>query len=271
MRGMIAVLALLGAAQPAFAQEPTVEEGWRVNVGAGGFYAPSYDGDDDYRLSVLPSIQVNYGDTFFASVENGVGYRWINGDDFRAGPIARVQFSRKEDGEQSFAITGDDTNDLLGLGDVDASFELGGFVEYELGPVTLSAEARKAISGHEGLVADFEAQWSGRASAFGIPMMWSVGPRARVVDEDYNTAYFGVTGAQAIASGLPVYEAGGGLYSYGVGANAIIPLSRDLKWAAIVFAGYDRLSGDAGNSPLVQLRGSEDQLSAGVFVSYRLY
>ncbi len=98
---MIAVLALLGAAQPAFAQEPPVEEGWRVNVGAGGLYAPSYDGDDDYRLSVLPSIQINYGDTFFASVENGVGYRWINGETFRAGPIARVQLSRKEDGEQA--------------------------------------------------------------------------------------------------------------------------------------------------------------------------
>ncbi len=79
----------------------------------------------------------------------------------------------------------------------------------------------------------------------------------------YNTAYFGVTSAQAFASGLPVYEAGGGLYSYGVGANAIIPLSRDLKWAAIVFAGYDHLTGDAGHSPLVQLRGSRIRPTPG--------
>ena len=35
--------------------------------------------------------------------------------------------------------------------------------------------------------------------------------------------------------------------------------------------GYDRLEGDAADNPLVQLRGSEDQASIGVFVSYRFF
>ena len=269
MRSVLVVLAL--GASPAFAQERPVTDGWGLNVGAGGLVAPTYEGDDRYRLSILPNIQVTYGDDFFASVQEGVGYRVINSDTLRAGPIGRIRFSRDEDGDQPFAVTGDDSTDLVGLGDIDTSIELGGFVEYEIGAVTLSAEARKAISGHEGLVADIGARWSGRMMAFGPPVIWSIGPRARIVDDAFNTAYFGVTPTQALASGLPTYGAEGGLYSYGVGATAIIPLDQDSRWTAVAFAGYDRLTGDAADSPLVQLRGAEDQATVGVFVSYRLF
>lgn len=269
MRIALALFAVV--ATPAFAQERPTNDGWGLNVGAGGLLAPTYEGDDTYRVSILPNIQVTYGDTFFASVQEGIGYRVINTDTLRAGPIARVRFSRDEDGDQPFAVTGDDSTDLIGLGDVDTSIELGGFVEYEIGGLTFSAEARQAATGHEGFVADLGARWSGRYMAFGPPVIWSVGPRVRLVDESFNTAYFGVTPTQSIASGLPVYAAGGGLYSYGIGGTAIIPLDRENKWTAVLFAGYDRLEGDAAASPLVQQRGSENQASLGVFLSYRLF
>jgi outer membrane protein len=271
MRATIACVGLLCLSTPVAAQERPADEGWRVYVGAGGLYAPAYEGDDDYRLSALPSIRVEYGDRFSTSVENGARYQLLDGANLRAGPIARLKFPRDEDGGQTFAITGDDSDDLVGLGDVDASVELGGFVEYDLGALTLTAEARQAVSGHEGLVADLGAQWSGRAEAFGAPMRWSIGPRARFVDDDYVDAYFGVDAGQSLASGLPIYAPRGGLYSYGVGASSLIPLTRDGQWSAIVFAGYDKLAGDAAESPLVRLRGSEDQASVGVFLSYRLY
>lgn len=264
------LLAGAAFATPALAQPPE-REGWSVIVGAGGLFAPTYEGDDTYRLSMLPNIQITHGDEFFASVQEGVGYRVINDDALRAGPIARIKFSRSEDGDQPFAITGDDTTDLVGLNDVDTSIEVGGFFEYDIGDITLSAEARQAVSGHDGFVADLGAKWSGRSFLFGPPVIWSIGPRVRVVSDDYNSAYFSVDAAQSLASGLPVYEAGGGVHSYGVGATAIIPLTSDDSWAAVVFAGYDRLAGDVADSPLVRLRGSEDQATIGVFVSYRLF
>lgn len=269
--GTIALLATLGMSEAAFAQQKPVNDGWGLMVGAGALYAPAYEGDDSYRLSVLPNLQITYGESFFASVQEGIGYRWINSQHVRSGPIARVKFARSEDGEQSFAISGEDTEDLRGLGDVDASIELGGFLEYDIGPVTLSAEARQAVSGHEGFVADVGARWSGSSLAFGPPVIWSIGPRVRFVDESYNEAYSGVDGSQSLASGLEVFAATGGLHSYGVGATAVIPLTRDNAWAAVVFAGYDRLSGDAGSSPLVQQRGSEDQASIGLVLSYRAF
>ena len=269
MRTVIALLALTAA--PAIAQERPANEGWGVTVGTGGLLAPTYEGDDSYRLSVLPNVQVTYDDTFFASVQEGIGYRAINDDTLRAGPIARVRFSRDEDGDQPFAVTGDDSTDLVGLGDVDTSIELGGFVEYEIAGLTLSAEARQAVSGHDGLVGDMGVRWSGRSMDFGPPVIWSIGPRLRLVDDNFNAAYFGVTTAQSIASGLPVYTPEGGLHSYGLGATAIVPLDRDNTWTAVVFAGYDRLTGDTADSPLVQQRGSEDQATLGIFLSYTLF
>lgn len=268
MRSMAVLLALCGA--PAFAQERPASDGWGLTVGAGGLATPTYEGDDAYRLSVLPNIQITYADTFFASVQDGVGYRVINTDGMRAGPIARIRFSRDENGDQPFAVTGDDSTDLIGLGDVDTSFELGGFVDYQFGEVSFSLEARKAVTGHEGLVADVGARWSGRSMAFGPPAIWSIGPRLRLVDDNFTGAYFGVTGSQSLASGLSVFEARGGLHSYGLGATAIIPFDRTNRWTAVAFAGYDRLAGDAADSPLVQRRGAVDQASIGIFVSYRL-
>ncbi len=268
MKKFVILIAALGVSDRALAQG-AADEGWGLTLGAGALTAPTYEGDDSYRVSILPNIQVTYGDDFFASVQEGVGYRFINEDTLRVGPIGRLKFSRGEDGDQPFAVTGEDTTDLRGLGEVDTTFELGGFVEYEIGGVTLGAEARKAVSGHDGAVLDLDVSWSGRSMAFGPPLIWSFGPRVRVVDDTYKTAYFGVTPAQSAAAGLPVYTAGGGVYSYGLGGTAILPL--DDRWTLVAFASYEKLAGDAADSPLVQLRGSEDQATLGIFVSYRAF
>ena len=255
----------------AVAQPPDAPDGWSLSVGAGGLFAPAYEGDDDYRLSLLPNIQVAYGDRFFASVQDGVGYNVINSEVFRIGPIARIEFSRDEDGSQPFAIAGDRTNDLIGLGDVATTIELGGFAEFDVGPLTASLEARQAVNGHDGFVADVGLRYGGRTFALGPPVIYAFGPRLKIVDDNFNDAYFSVTPAQSLASGLPVFDADGGLYSVGAGATFIFPLSRDNRMSAVLIAGYDRLTGDAGDAPLVQLRGARDQASLGLFFSYRLF
>lgn len=266
-RYSLATIAFFSMAGTASAQADQAETGWGFAVGAGGLYAPAYEGDDEYRLSVLPNVEVRYGDRFFASVQNGAGYRWVNTERWRAGPIARLKFGREQDGDQPFAVSGEDTDDLQGLGDIDTTVELGGFVEYELGALTLTGEARQAFSGHEGFVADFGVRWSGRAAIAGAPIAFSAGPRIRVVDDAYTSAYFDVDPSQSAASGLPQYDAGGGLYSYGAGASAVLPLSRDRVWSLVMIASYDRFAGDAEESPLVRERGSPDQASVGVFLS----
>lgn len=268
MRSFLLMASIVALAPSVYAQESEPGTGWQLTLGAGSLYAPSYEGDDDYDLMVLPNIQIKYEDRFFASVQEGVGYNLVRTNNFTAGPIGRIKFSRKEDGNQTFTVSGSSTDDLVGLGDVNTSFELGGFLRYESGPFAVGGEIRQAVSGHDGLVFDLDANIRGRISGFGPPVIWSAGPRLRIVDDNYVSAYFGVTPAQSAASGLPVYEARGGLYSYGAGAFALVPLDRQGRWSLVAFAGYDRLTGDAGDAPLVRLRGDADQFSTGVFLSY---
>lgn len=268
MKIVAVLLSAFAVAGNAAAQESPPE--WRVTLGAGGVYAPSYEGDDAYRLSIVPNIEVRYGDRFDASFQNGVRYRLVNSPTLRLGPIGRVKFSRSEDGEQTFAVGGEDTEDLRGLGDVDTSIELGLFAEYEFSNLTLSAEARQAVSGHEGWVADLGARWSGRGQMFGRGVSWSAGPRARFVGDAYNEAYFGVDALQSAASGLAVFDAAGGLHSYGFGASVVAPLTPEGRWALVAIAGYDVLTGDAADSPLVRERGRAEQATLGVVLSRRL-
>ncbi len=268
----LSIAAMIGVlSAQAAAQRPDAPDGWSLSVGAGALVSPTYEGDDDYRLSLLPNIQIAYGDRFFASVQDGVGYNVVNGERLRAGPIARIKFSRDADGSQPFAIAGDRTTDLIGIGDVSTTIELGGFAEFDIGPLTASVEARQAVNGHDGFVADAGLRYGGRIFAFGPPIIYSFGPRLKIVDDSYNDAYFGVTPAQSLASGLPVFDADGGVHSFGAGATFILPLSRDNKMSAVFIAGYDRLTGDAGDAPLVQLRGSRNQAAVGLFFSYRLF
>ncbi|MGE0047072.1 MAG: MipA/OmpV family protein [Hyphomonadaceae bacterium] len=165
--------------------------------------------------------------------------RWDAADGDAPG---RIRFGRSDDGEQAFAVSGDDTHDLQGLGDVDTSVELVGFASYDVGAVTLRLEARQAINGHDGLVADLAAQWSGRSRVLGAARSWSVGPRVRFVDE----------------AGLCSRQRTALVWTWGKHGPA---LGADNRWSAVLIAGYDRLAGDAADSPLVQLGGSEDQTS----------
>jgi outer membrane protein len=267
----LSVAALILPAASASAQPPQESEGWSLSVGGGALFTPTYEGDDDYRLSLLPNIQIAYEDRFFASVQDGVGYNLINSDALRVGPIARVRFSRQEDGDQPFAITGERTTDLIGLGDVSTTLEFGAFAEADVGPLTASIEARQGVNGHDGFVLDAGLSYGARSFALGPPVIFSIGPRIKIVGDNYNDAYFSITPAQSLASGLSVYDADGGVHSYGVGGALIFPITRDNSLSAVMIGGYDRLAGDVGDAPLVRLRGSRNQATLGFFISYRLF
>jgi outer membrane protein len=258
-------------AQPAFGQhsesgKPSPKQGWEVSVGAGAILSPKYLGDNEYGLNLVPSIRISYEDRFTASVEGGIRYNVINTDNVKAGPLARINFGRDEDGNGAFRISGGDTNDLVGLGDIDTTVSLGGFAEYELGNMVASVEAGQALGGHDGLTGEIGLRYKGRAQFNGPPLIYSIGPKLNFGDATYTNAYFGVDAAQSAASGLSQYQADGGLVSYGISGTAILPLTQNIGVTFI--ASFDRLSGDAADAPLVEQRGSRDQGFVGGIFSY---
>ncbi|UTW56553.1 MipA/OmpV family protein [Kordiimonas sp. SCSIO 12610] len=253
-------------------QGPQRLSDWEIDLGAGALFSPVFAGSDEYQLSLLPSIRLTFKNRFFASVQKGAGYNIINDGTWRVGPILRYAFPRDENGGTSpFAVIGGNTDALIGLGDVAGTFELGGFAEYRTGAWRFKAETRQGLNGHEGLVGELEAAFQSNISSWfyerGRPILASVGARAIFTDDDFNQAYFGVNQNQSLASGLPEFDAGGGLYSVSANAQVIYPYSRRLS--IIGFSSLERLTGDVADSPLVIERGSRNQFTMGIFFSYK--
>ncbi len=243
---------------------------WQIQLGVGGFYSPNFVGSKDYQLQAGPNIAVRYKDRFFVSVLDGVGFDLIKTDSFRAGPVVKFQQQRRENGKSTFMIAGKRSTALLGMGDVDATIEAGGYIRYQSGPFSANAEVRKGLGGHDGVIAEFGLRYTTTFAGLSVgdrPIILSVGPGATVVDSKYEATYFSIDAGQSSRTGLARFDAKGGLQSYGVNAVVVVPISS--KLSAALIGGFDRLSGDAAKSPLVRERGSRNQKTLGLGLTYR--
>lgn len=215
---------------------------------------PAYPGADAMRVGALVGVDRARGDEPFAfeAADDSFGFRLVRFEGFSVGPLVNWQWAR----------TAEDVGTALPK--VGFSLEAGGFAQYELGErFRLRAEVRKGLSGHKG--------WTGTAGADAIfregdRWLLAVGPRVTWGDDRYNDAYFSIAPADAPASGLPAYDAGGGIHAVGATATALTQLGP--RWGLYAYAKYDRLIGDAADSPIVRQYGSRDQVSGGVALSY---
>ena len=135
-------------------------KGWTIRIGAGAILSPAFAGSSDYQLMAVPALKVTYRNTFFASIEDGVGYAVINQNSWRASPIAKITFGRNEDGDNPFRVAGSKTSALHGLGNVHTTLEAGGFAEYRWNSMDAKIGLRKGVNGHEGLVGAFSVNYT---------------------------------------------------------------------------------------------------------------
>ncbi len=240
---------------------------WRVTVGGGLMIAPAFAGAKSYSLLAVPDLRIAYKDQFFANVRDGIGYVLINKNGWRVGPVVSYSFRRSEkDSGSIFRIAGGNKDALQGMGDVPGTVSLGGFVEYALKPYTFKLHLHKGVTGHEGMFAEGRISYGGVITCAGPLVIYSVGPHIKFGDRAYTNAYWGVTPEQSLRSGLEPYRAGAGVSAYGVSAFALKSLTTSVSISAV--AGFDRLAPTVANSPLIQVRGSENQAMGGVFVNY---
>lgn len=245
---------------------PVQPAGWTMTVGIAPVYGMAWQGSKDTALSIFPDLRINYADTLFLSVPEGLGWNAVNRDGWKAGPLAKLRFGRNEnDGGSPFQIAGG-SDALRGMGDIGIAGETGGFIEKRFGPRRqwrARAEVRQGFGAHEGAVGDVSLTYSGRKGT----LFYSAGPRATFASRDYMQTYFGVDPAQAARSGLAPSRPDGGLVSWGLGASLIRPLDR--RRAITVFAGADRLGGEPAGSSLIRERGQRMQFSVGVGYGFR--
>ncbi|WP_430436983.1 MipA/OmpV family protein [Oceanibaculum nanhaiense] len=266
-RILLAAAALSALPFAALAQQPGQKPGdkaeksdWEVMLGAGGLFQPDYEGSDDYEVTPLPLLMVNYRDLVFLHGPtlgaNAITLQGPNpGDKLQIGPLVRYEFGR----DQS------DNDDLRGLGDIDGGVEIGGFISYSTGPWSADLTLFRDVSdAHDGLTAELSA---GHRLSLGPKLMLRSEISTTWADDNYTQTFYGVTATQSARSGMQQYTAESGFKDAGITFDLDYRLTEN--WSVTGRVGYKRMLGDAADSPLVSVRGSEDQFSTGVFVSYR--
>lgn len=248
----LALGALACAAAPAAARPL---EGWVVDLGGRVGAAPDWEGSDDTKVQVTPTLTVRRVDPVHRYIppDPGATFGLIGNDRFVAGPVLVLKRKRENDG------------DLTGLRKVKRAAEVGAFADvWPMEWLRLHVEARKGVMGHTGWLGDagFDLVAGGRR--------WdaSVGPRMGWADDRYMDKNFGVTPQEAAANpGIATaYAPSGGSQYVGARAGAAYYLSD--RWRASVDASYRRLGSKAADSPIVSTFGSRKQFTAGVGIAY---
>jgi MipA family protein len=226
----------------------------RVRVGAGAELRPQYPGADHDKIGPLFALSFAHGtDPFkFKAPDDSAGLALLSGSNFSFGPVANLVGIRR------------DVDVGAPVGKVPATVEVGLFAGFRpSSSFRVRAEVLQGIGGHKGMRSQlgFDRIWRD-----GDRYVFSIGPRLLIADSRYERAYFGVTPAASLASGLPTYRPGGGVY--GVAAASGLSVQLDSRWGLFGYARYERLVGDAARSPIVRQFGSRDQLSGGIGLSY---
>ncbi|MBN9673445.1 MipA/OmpV family protein [Roseibium aggregatum] len=222
-----------------------------VDLGVGAIVQPRYEAADSYLIYPFPIVSV--GRFYLPGLGQVVDGRRRNGIFFF--PSFNFIGERKAS----------DSSDLTGTDTVDWALELGLGGGFRTQHFRAFAEVRQGFNGHTGQVGQL-----GVDGIFYPGEKWevSLGPRAAFASSDYMDTYFGVSAREAAASGgrLSAYSPSAGFKSLGLAAIASYDFNDDIRFH--VKGGYDRLIGDAANSPIAE-GGSKDQFSFGVGVSYR--
>ncbi len=245
-----ALLALLP--MPVQAQE---ESGGRnVMIGTGVQWIPTFPGADTSRIAFLPLVDTwRVGAPMTPeSPDEAFGFAVLGERNagLSFGPPLTFAPTRSAD-------------DLPGMPKVGFGMEAGVFTDlWPVKPLRLRAELRQGIGAHKALTGDLAADFVWRDGNEG-PIL-TAGPRLRWGSGKYNRAYFGV--AAPGAGGFAAYEPGSGFYAMGATAGVRVPIGG--KFGLYGYAGYDRLIGNASESPIVRA-GKADQFSAGLSLTYR--
>lgn len=248
---LIASAALLPAWSAAAAQD---SRDIRVRVGLGAQLQPEFIGADSMNVAPLFHVNIAHGanEFRFGAPDDSPGIAVVSKGGFAFGPAGNIQWKRKE------------SEVGAPVGNVSTTFEVGAFAQYEAkDSFRVRAELLKGVNGHEGLLGSVGADKIWRD---GDRYVFSIGPRILFSDGRYQRAYFGVSPAASLASGLPAYRPGSGIYAVALASG--LSYQFDSRWGLFGFARYERLVGDAASSPIVRDLGSRNQLSGGIGLNY---
>ena len=223
---------------------------------------PDYVGSDDATIAAAPAGRFTFGkNQEIKLVATTLSSNLLGHEFLRLGPTINYRFGRKS--------VDDELVDLMN--DIDGTFEVGATVGLDFRNDTnprfrfgVFLEFLQDVGdGHEGTVVTGTLQyWKpiNRAWDFGLRTGLTYG------SGDYMNTYFGVSAADSARSGLPQFSAGDGLRDVTVTPSLMLHLSE--KWHVGGFLRYQRILSNAADSPVVDQRGTPDQIWFGLGAAY---
>ena len=208
-------------------------------AGAAFIAGTEYPGSNERRNMILPLLDYQWTNGWFAGTSNGVGYEFGKRQDMQYG--LRLTFDRGRDAKRS--------NVLRGMGDVDIKPEAGGFFNYFVSPQIFLTSSLRLGAGNNGrgMLVDLGA---GYATQLAPQWRMAVGAAATLANADYMQSYFGVTTAQAAASGHTVHTPGSGLRDVRASLSLNYFLTRQVTFTTAL--SVSALQGGAKDSPLTR-------------------
>ncbi|MDC8773538.1 MipA/OmpV family protein [Roseateles albus] len=213
-------------------------------VGAAVVATYEYQGSDQRSTWVIPVLDYQWANGWFAGISNGVGYNFSSSPQMQYGLRLTADKGRKERR----------ANALHGMGDVDAAAEGGAFFNYSLPEGLFFSSSIRYGSGvnNKGLVVDLGAGYLTE-----IAPNWHLGAGVGITlaNAHYMQSFFGVSAVQSAASGYTAYSASSGARD--ARANMALTYSIDKRTSITAALSVNSLVGDAKDSPLTRKRSSE--------------
>jgi outer membrane protein len=217
--------------------------------------SPDYLGSKSYSLGPGGSLALRKpgAESSFHAPDDSPSLHLLGNKTFSAGVVLRGRSSR------------DDKGVLAGVHKLRFALEPGVYAEWwPADGFRLHSEVRRGVMGN--------SAWSGDVSADLVhddpKWVLSLGPRLHLGDPRFTQTYFDITAADAARSpiGLSPFTAHRTYVAAGGFASAEYRWSR--RWSLLADAGYQRLLGDAADSPIVARVGSPNQFTGSVGVRY---
>ena len=232
-----------------------------VAVAAG--VVPDYLGSNDYTIGGAPAGLMKFGSSerFARLIVTELSVNVLDSRNWRLGPVLNYRLAR------------DDVDDsVVGqMRDIDGTVEAGVFGGWTwIGDddprhrFSASAEVLHDVGDtHEGYLISASARYFQPVT---LPLTLSIGATVTYGSSDYMQTYFGIDSDNAARSGLSQFNADSGLRDVRIPLMAIYSLSPNWHLAGGLI--YSRLLSDASDSPIVDDRGSSNQLFAGLGIAY---
>ena len=236
---------------------------WDVKLGVGYATDYKYEGSDEKESKTLPMIDITWNDTIFLSPMEGLGIHVLKTEFLSLSGSLGWDEGRRESA----------SDDLDGLGNIDAGLTTSYKISLDLGPLSIFTDNT-----------DYHADGVGSTKKYGAELMIPMalfsgksideimrenksGPKGLAfrleyavewADDDYMQSYFSVDEKQSRNSGLEVTEVEAGVVSTSFGVGMMIPFGDNLMMR--LGTEYKTLKGDAADSPIVKKKNTQSTM-----------